>query len=88
MYFLNSTNSTNDSSASQCETPHTISTFEEFTTCYTYFFYRNQTKSILQIVLFSGTILANLIVVICVLLKKHISTFDQIIVGHGIYLNF
>ena len=88
MYFLNGTNSTNDSSVSPCETPRTITTFEEFTTCYSYFYYQNQTKSILQIILFSGTILANFTVVLCILLKKHISTFDQIIVGHGIDLNF
>ncbi len=88
MYFLNGTNSTNDSSFSTCETPRTISTFEEFTTCYLYFYYQYQIKSILQIILFSGTILANFTVVICVLLKKHISIFDQIIVGHGIDLNF
>jgi len=88
MHFLNGTNSTNDSSFSTCETPRTISTFEEFTTCYLYFYYQYQIKSILQIILFSGTILANFTVVICVLLKKHISIFDQIIVGHGIDLNF
>lgn len=81
-------NSTNTTFSNLCEIPHTISSFEELTSCYKYFFQLNQTRSILEIILFSGTILANFTVVICILLKTKISTFDQIIVGHGNLVGF
>ena len=83
MLIQNETNSTNNSFISLCEIPQTTTTFEEFSDCYSYFFFKNPTKSVLEIFLFSGTILMNFTVVICLLLKKNISTFDQIIVGHG-----
>ena len=83
MLIQNETNSTNNSFISLCEIPQTTTTFEEFSDCYSYFFFKNPTKSVLEIFLFSVTILMNFTVVMCLLLKKKISTFDQIIVGHG-----
>ena len=77
--YTNETNETNSSFISLCELPQTGS----FADCYSYFFKKSPIKSVLEIFLFSGTILMNFTVVICLLLKKNISTFDQIIVGHG-----
>ena len=68
-----------------CETPQSFGTFNEFFACYKYFASLSLLSTVFQIFLFTGTILANLLVFVLLAFKPRKNVYDKILIGHSKY---
>ena len=66
-----------------CETPQTFTSLNEFYTCYKYFASNSVTSTSFQIFLCVGTVIANLLIYLLLMLKPEKTVFDQILIGHS-----
>ena len=74
------------SNTSLCLIPHTTASIEEFIHCYKFFFKKNVSVALIEIILIIGTVLANLTVGLLIYKhsKRKLTCFDQILIGHAI----
>ena len=70
-----------------CQTPRNFATLSEFFACYKYFASLSLLSTVFQIFLFTGTILANLLVFVLLAFKPSKNVYDKILLGHSKYFS-